>query len=127
MGTLQYPPANGNDNNLCRTEQAMSQYGILEPYQHNVSWIDFCIMSSNTTNKVINQSEIGNLTNDKEMVPFWFDRLKCHLEIFDQGEVPHIYVAGKICMLFYGARIESSDKHCFSCRWIWNNQMHYMG
>ncbi|KAG5186315.1 hypothetical protein JKP88DRAFT_240917 [Tribonema minus] len=92
-----YPVANDSDENISVTERDMRK--ILDrDHITGLYWNDFCMLSSNTKNKIIDQDVIATwVDDDDEIVEDYYRRLAIELDAVDPGTVPCVFIAGKTC------------------------------
>ena len=69
-------------------------------------WVDFCVMSSTTTNSTIDQNVIASWVNDSEMVKDYYRRLSIYLCQQNDDRMPCVYIAGKTCQQTFDKAVE---------------------
>ena len=93
-----YPISNDYEGKIGATENHM--LNLLDPAifpEKKCTWVDFCVMSSTTVNKRINQHVIRQWVEDDEMVKDYYRRLFIYLNQQDDYFYPCVYVAGSTC------------------------------
>ena len=97
-----YPPAKLNTNS--KTEKEMKKY--LRAFE-NISWIDFLVHSSDTTNAAIDQYAISTLVDRDGMVKNYFERFFCQMKALPKAEActPVVYVTGDTCAKAFDSMI----------------------
>ena len=68
-----YPPSNDSAKKVCRTEKIMRAH--FNDDIKGIVWNDFCVLSSNSINKIIDQSVIATWIYDRELLEDYFSRL----------------------------------------------------
>ena len=91
-----YPVANSSSEKVSKTEIEMLKR-LDRDHIPGIYWNDFCVFSSNTTNKIINQSVIATWVTDPELVEDYYRRLSVQLDGVDSHHIPCVYVAGDTC------------------------------
>lgn len=103
-----YPVSNDFEGKIGTTEGAMLQH--LDPTvfpENKCMWVDFCVMSSTTTNSTIDQKVIASWVNDTEMVKDYYRRLSIYLHQQNDDRMPCVYIAGKTCQQTFDKAVES--------------------
>ncbi|KAG5186347.1 hypothetical protein JKP88DRAFT_240949 [Tribonema minus] len=100
-----YPVANDSAETISATERDMRKT-LDRNHVTAVSWNDFCVLSSTTTNKIIDQDVVATWATDPEIVADYYRRLAIQLDAVDADTAPCVFIAGNTCQAAHETAIE---------------------